>query len=667
MRKVIGLVSSALVLSVIAIACTSEVEPSPTPSPIPDLVTATTSVVETATPRSERFPADPELEQVSIELDWSPPNANHSGIYAAIDQGFFEDENLDVQVSVPADAATIAQLVGSGQRDFGIFYQTDTMLARAEGVPVVAVRAIVQRPVNSLMALKSSGIARPADLKGKKVGYPGIEWNRLMLQSMLEADGLSLDDIELHDVGYALSQVLAAGTMDAVIGAYWSYESFVLEDMGMPVEIIYPEDYGVPRYYEMMLITSERMIEEQPETVERFVRAFTKGYRYVAEDSQRGIDILVHMNEDSIDELSESLDRRGIELLVPAWRDEDGKIGTLARSQWDEVGDYMKDHDLLPSDFDVDASWTDEFYRNDKVTVELDWSPPNANHSGIYAAIDQGYFEEENLEVEVSVPADAAAIAQLVGAGQRDFGIFYQTDTTLARAAGVPVVAVRAIVQSPVNSLMALKSSGITRPADLKGKKVGYPGIEWDELMLDAMLEADGLTLDDVELHDVGYALSQVLAAGTMDAVIGAYWSYESFVLEDMGHPVEIIYPEDWGVPRYYEMMLITSDRMIEEKPDVVKRFVNAFTKGYEYVAEDGQRGIDILVKLNQDSIDESSESLDRRGIPILIPAWLDSEDGKFGTLSQSQWDSVGDYMKSRDLIPQDFDVSTAWTDEFYE
>ena len=61
---------------------------------------------------------------------------------------------------------------------------------------------------------------------------------------------------------------------------------------------------------------------------------------------------------------------------------------------------------------------------------------------------------------------------------------------------------------------MALKSSGITRPADLKGKKVGYPGIEWDELMLAAMLEADGLTLDDVELHDVGYALSQVLAAG---------------------------------------------------------------------------------------------------------------------------------------------------------
>ena len=113
--------------------------------------------------------------------------------------------------------------------------------------------------------------------------------------------------------------------------------------------------------------------------------------------------------------------------------------------------------------------------------------------------------------------------------------------------------------------------------------------------MLDAMLEADGLSLDDVELHDVGYALSQVLAAGTMDAVIGAYWSYESFVLEDMGHPVEIIYPEDWGVPRYYEMMLITSDKMIEEKPDVVRRFVTAFTKGFEYVAEDGQRGIDIL------------------------------------------------------------------------
>ena len=79
--------------------------------------------------------SEPEIETVSVELDWSPPNANHSGIYAAIDQGYFEDENLEVEVSVPADAAAIAQLVGAGQRDFGIFYQTDTTLARAAGVP----------------------------------------------------------------------------------------------------------------------------------------------------------------------------------------------------------------------------------------------------------------------------------------------------------------------------------------------------------------------------------------------------------------------------------------------------------------------------------------------------------------------------------------------------
>ena len=70
-----------------------------------------------------------ERESVSVELDWYP-NANHSGIFVAQDQGYFDDENLDVDVRPPADPALVAQIVASNERDFGIFYQTDTLLAR---------------------------------------------------------------------------------------------------------------------------------------------------------------------------------------------------------------------------------------------------------------------------------------------------------------------------------------------------------------------------------------------------------------------------------------------------------------------------------------------------------------------------------------------------------
>lgn len=300
----------------------------------------------------------------------------------------------------------------------------------------------------------------------------------------------------------------------------------------------------------------------------------------------------------------------------------------------------------------------------DTVDIELDWYP-NTNHVGIYVAQERGYFEEEGLTVEINEPADPALVAQLVGSGERDFGVFYQTDTLLARNEGVPVVAVRSIVQRPLNSLMALKSSGITRPSDLRGKKVGYPGVDWNRSLLETMLESDGLTLDDVELVDIGWELWTTLAAGTIDAVIGGYWSHESYVLEDEGYPVNVIYQEDYGVPPYYEMMLITSERMLDEEPETVRKFADAFVRGYEWARANPERAIDILVDLNPEQL-EGTEHIERLAIPALRDAWI-AERGEIGTLTQERWDSVGTFMKNKGYIDQSLDLSAAWAPETFE
>ena len=308
---------------------------------------------------------------------------------------------------------------------------------------------------------------------------------------------------------------------------------------------------------------------------------------------------------------------------------------------------------------------TSEESERETVTVELDWYP-NANHSGIFVAQDQGYFDEENLDVDVRPPADPALVAQIVASNERDFGIFYQTDTLLARNEGLPIVALKAIVQRPLNSLMALESSGIARPSDLKGKKVGYPGIEWNVKMLGTMLESDGLTLDDVETVDIGWALWETLASGTVDAIIGAYWSHESILLEQKGYPVTVIYPEDYGVPQYYEMMLVTSERMLEERPDAVERFVRGFTKGYEYGLDDPQGAIDILLELNPEQ--EEIEDIERPSIDLLTDqAWLADETGEFGTMTEARWRSVAQFMKEQGEIDANLDESEAWTDEFLD
>ena len=133
---------------------------------------------------------------VKLALDWYP-NANHLGLFMAQEKGYFRQENLNVTLYTPVDPSTVLQTVGSGTDDFGISYQPDVLLARAQGVPVVSVAALVLHPLNSVIALKSSGIIRPRELVGKKVGYPAIPTNEPLLGTMLKTDGArGLQDVE---------------------------------------------------------------------------------------------------------------------------------------------------------------------------------------------------------------------------------------------------------------------------------------------------------------------------------------------------------------------------------------------------------------------------------------------------------------------------------------
>lgn len=299
----------------------------------------------------------------------------------------------------------------------------------------------------------------------------------------------------------------------------------------------------------------------------------------------------------------------------------------------------------------------------DSVSLALDWFP-NSNHAGIYAALEQGYFEDEGLDIEVYTPADPASILQSVGAGRDDFGISYQTDLLQARNEGIPVTSIAAIAQHPLNSVMALESSGITRPSDLRGKKVGYPGIPSNEGLLATMLESDGLTLEDVELIDIGFALTTSLAAGTVDAIVGAYWTHESIVLELEGHPVNIMRMEDWGVPDFYELVLVASEDTVEDRGDVSQRVVRALSRGYEHAIANPQESIDIMVAREGDTV---LEDVEREGVELLIPMWVDGVAPQFGWQESSRWTTFGDWMKQQGLVDQELDISAAFTNEFVE
>lgn len=293
--------------------------------------------------------------KVSLALDWYPWS-NHAGLFIAREKGYFREEGLDVNLYTPADPSTVLQTVGAGKDDFGISYQPDVLLARAQGVPVVSVAAFVQHPLNSVMALKDSGIQRPRDLVGKKVGYPGIPLNVPLLKSMVEKDGGDFSKVELVNIGFDLVPALAGKKVDAVIGAYWVHESIVLEQQGLPVNIMRVEQWGVPDFYELVLVTNEKTLTQRPDLVKRFLRAALKGYRDAAQDLSGAVETLAKNNP----QVDRRVEQEGIRLLAPLWLDAP-TFGWQAAERWTAFTAWMQTAGLLERPVDADKAFTNRF------------------------------------------------------------------------------------------------------------------------------------------------------------------------------------------------------------------------------------------------------------------------------------------------------------------
>jgi putative hydroxymethylpyrimidine transport system substrate-binding protein len=292
---------------------------------------------------------------------------------------------------------------------------------------------------------------------------------------------------------------------------------------------------------------------------------------------------------------------------------------------------------------------------SETVSVALDWYP-NANHAGLYLAQERGYYAEEGLAPEFYTPSDPTTVLQTVGAGRDDFGISYQTDILLARAAGVPVVSVLALVQAPLQGIMVLADSGITRPRDLVGKTVGYPGIPSQESFLATMLEDDGATMADVDLVNIDFNLVPGLISGQVDASLGAFWTHEPILAEQEGYPTSVLKVDDWGVPPYYELVIAASEDTVSERSELVERFLRATRRGYEDAVADPAAAIAALRAASP----ALAVAVEEAGIALLIPVWTAGE-APFGTQTAERWDDYAAWMAERGLIPANLDVAAAW------
>jgi ABC-type nitrate/sulfonate/bicarbonate transport system substrate-binding protein len=294
-------------------------------------------------------------------------------------------------------------------------------------------------------------------------------------------------------------------------------------------------------------------------------------------------------------------------------------------------------------------------------SLALEWYP-NANHAGIFVARDAGAFDSAGLSLEIFTPADPTTVLQTVGAGRDTFGITYQYDVLQARTQGVPVVSIAALVQHPLNSLVVLESGDIMSPADLGGKTVAVTGVPSDEALLDAMLRANGLSIDDVEVVNVGFDLLPAVFSGRADAAIGVYWTHETILAEREGNPLRYFRIEEHGVPDYYELVLVTAEETIQNQQPVVSSFLGALRQGYEGAAADPDRALSLLLAESPDLIDE----VEREGLELLLPLWTDNGAVSFGTQDSARWEAYATWAIEQGLLPEDLDWEAAFRADLF-
>jgi putative hydroxymethylpyrimidine transport system substrate-binding protein len=307
--------------------------------------------------KSEEAPKKVELRHLDVSLDWFP-NPDHVAIYEALRRGYFRDVGLDVKAHVPSDPAAPVKLVAAGRVDVAISYEPEVLLAREQGLPVVAFAAMVQRPLTSLMAIAAKRVDSPRDLRGKRVGTAGIPYQSAYLQTILRRANVPRSSVKETNVGASLLPAMLSGKVDATLGAFWNVEGVELRQRGKRPTVIPVDRLGVPDYDELVLVASEDDLDQEREDLRLFAGALAKGAREARRDPQGATRALLESNRD----LKPRLTRASVRLTLPAlFPEKSGQPwGYLDEAKWRNYGGWMRQNRLLEDLPDIDAAITND-------------------------------------------------------------------------------------------------------------------------------------------------------------------------------------------------------------------------------------------------------------------------------------------------------------------
>jgi putative hydroxymethylpyrimidine transport system substrate-binding protein len=283
----------------------------------------------------------------TIMLDFYP-NADHASLYSAIAHGDFRAVGLDVRPQTPSDPAAPLKLLAAGKVDMAISYEPELLSARDQGLKLVSIGALVQRPLTSIIALPSSHVRKVADLAHKTVGTAGIPYQAAELKTAMQAAGADPASVKEVNVGFNLVPAMLSGKVAATLGGFWNVEGLQLQKLRKRPLIIPVDQAGVPTYDELVLVVREDEAHKRGQDLRAFLAALTRGQREVSADPAAAAALVVKANPSLEAKLQVATIEKTLPATVPA---QAGKpYGWQSPTAWASFASWMFSRHLLEHD-----------------------------------------------------------------------------------------------------------------------------------------------------------------------------------------------------------------------------------------------------------------------------------------------------------------------------
>ena len=294
-----------------------------------------------------------DLEKFELVLDWYP-NAIHTFIYSAIENGYYEDEGIELVLRFPSSTSDAISLAAVGKVDAGIYYVNQVIEANVEqNIPIRSFGSVVQSPLTVFISLAENKINTPADMVGKTLGGGGSEITDKVIHHIMKDQGFKPDDVNIVDIGFEQISALATKSVDVTYGGMINHEVPQLEKEGFDVSYFYPTEYGIPDCYEMIFIAGEDALNTNTEKYEKFLRASMKGFEFVKANPEKALDIIFeHQNAENFP-LDREVETKSLDILLPVMETETKKFLDQDEAVWQENIDWLYDNGIISGTIDA--------------------------------------------------------------------------------------------------------------------------------------------------------------------------------------------------------------------------------------------------------------------------------------------------------------------------